>query len=397
MLQDPRWSWATYSRRERLGLLVLAVLMVAVFLSRPLWRATMPAGEPDPDFRARAAQLAEARTDARAGKSYSKGYGKGSGGKENSTAESFPFNPNTVTQSELVRLGLSERGAAGWVKYRKAGGRFDRPDQLARFRNIPDRHRERLMSLATFDSPGRSGGGSGSYANDTPVESFPYDPNTVTAAELVRLGLSERGAAGWVKYRKAGGRFDRPDQLARFRNIPDRHRERLLGLATYSQAAPGDGDSSAIAAAPRTYDSYPARPADPDFVIDINSASAAEWQQLRGIGPYWAGRFVKFRESMGGFVSTDQIGEIYGLPDSVFQKIAGQLAIESPIPSPLPINAATIDELRAHPYISRKLARVLVAYREEHGPYTGPEDMSQIRMLSANKLAKLMPYLSFEQ
>ena len=42
------------------------------------------------------------------------------------------FNPNTADSARLVRLGLPSFVAANIVKYRRAGGKFRRPSDLAR-------------------------------------------------------------------------------------------------------------------------------------------------------------------------------------------------------------------------------------------------------------------------
>ena len=82
----------------------------------------------------------------------------------------------------------------------------------------------------------------------------------------------------------------------------------------------------------------------------MNKATIQEWQQLKGIGPYYAKKITAFRQKLGGFASIEQIGTTYKLPDSVYLQIQPHLSL-SPVFRGLPINTATIDILAAHPYL----------------------------------------------
>jgi competence protein ComEA len=55
--------------------------------------------------------------------------------------------------------------------------------------------------------------------------------------------------------------------------------------------------------------------------IDINTADTAAFISLPGIGSKLANRIISFRTKLGGFNSIEQIKEVYGLRDSVFQII----------------------------------------------------------------------------
>jgi len=52
--------------------------------------------------------------------------------------------------------------------------------------------------------------------------------------------------------------------------------------------------------------------------VDINTATAAELKQLKGIGKVLSKRIVKYRESIGGFESVEQLNKVYGIEDSLY-------------------------------------------------------------------------------
>ena len=53
------------------------------------------------------------------------------------------------------------------------------------------------------------------------------------------------------------------------------------------------------------------------------------------------------------------------------------------------INAATVDQLTALPGIGPSLARRIVAFREEHGPFRRVEDLLKVRGIGEKSFQKL--------
>jgi DNA uptake protein ComE-like DNA-binding protein len=142
-------------------------------------------------------------------------------------------------------------------------------------------------------------------------------------------------------------------------------------------------------------DTFPARfPVRKPLVIFINSADSAAWEALPGIGPTLAARLVRFREKLGGFYSTAQVAETYGLPDSTFKKIQASLRLDSGSLKKLNINQMDEKSLGQHPYIRYKLARLIVQYRSNHGPFSHPEDLFNIPLVNDSIYRKLEKYIS---
>ena len=57
--------------------------------------------------------------------------------------------------------------------------------------------------------------------------------------------------------------------------------------------------------------------------------------------------------------------------------------------SPLDLNAATAEELDALPGIGEELARRIVEYREEHGPFESVEEIMEVSGIGEGKFADL--------
>lgn len=65
-------------------------------------------------------------------------------------------------------------------------------------------------------------------------------------------------------------------------------------------------------------------------VVNINSASAAEFEALPGIGPKMAARIVEYRQKNGPFKKIEELMNVRGLGEKNFLKLKAQLTIGSP-------------------------------------------------------------------
>ena len=164
------------------------------------------------------------------------------------------------------------------------------------------------------------------------VESFPFDPNTVTLEELVRLGLSERQAESILNYREKGGRFRSKEDFKKMYVVSDTLYERL-----------------------EPYIDIPK--------LELNAADSAALVGLRGIGPWYAHKILEYRESLGGFHSPEQLLEIYGMDEERFAPLREQVRADASLIRPLDIWNLSEEEMAVHPYVGRAAARSIVRYR----------------------------------
>jgi DNA uptake protein ComE-like DNA-binding protein len=130
--------------------------------------------------------------------------------------------------------------------------------------------------------------------------------------------------------------------------------------------------------------------------FDINTADTSAFIALPGIGSKLASRIVLFREKLGGFYDVRQIGEVYGLQDSIFRKISPMLKCDPNAVTKIDINNAEREALRMHPYIRWQLANALVAYRDQHGSFHSADDIAKLDNVDAEAVKKMMPYISFK-
>jgi competence ComEA-like helix-hairpin-helix protein len=216
---------------------------------------------------------------------------------------------------------------------------------------------------------------------------FYFDPNTLDAIGWKKLGLSDKTIHIIQNYLSKGGHFYKSDDLQKIYGIRQNEYERLAPYIKIESSPAKDnttGYSKKEKEPARTYYS----------IIDINTADTSSFIALPGIGAKLASRIVTFRDKLGGFYSIEQVGETYGLPDSTFQKIKQYLKLENTSVKKININTATVDELKAHPYIRYSIANPVVAYRNEHGPFSKIEDIKKVIIITDEVYKKIAPYLT---
>ena len=128
--------------------------------------------------------------------------------------------------------------------------------------------------------------------------------------------------------------------------------------------------------------------------IDLNTADTTEFQRLRGIGPVYAARIVRYRNLLGGFTDKEQLREVYGLPDSVYRRIAPRLTVDTSRIQRIDINTATYGQLVRHPYLDKDQVAAILRLRERQGSFQSLDDLHQIPIIEEETYNKITPYLS---
>ena len=129
--------------------------------------------------------------------------------------------------------------------------------------------------------------------------------------------------------------------------------------------------------------------------LPFSESDSVLLQIVPGIGALTAGRIIKHREQLGGFIHVDQLNEVYGLKPETIPLIWDYFDFNTVAPRQLDLNTLAEEELAKHPYISYQEAKVLVAYRLQHGPFHQLEDLLRIKIFKAEWVTKIGPYLSF--
>ena len=235
----------------------------------------------------------------------------------------------------------------------------------------------------------------------SPPDSFPissFNPNDLSVDQWQKLGLQQTIAQRISNYRQKGGTFRIKSDLLKIYGFP---------AEVYAQLKPYLLLPDSLTYTKKEYSTTPsakiekrvtpeAKPEKEVLSFDLNLADSTQLVQLKGIGPGLSRRIITYRNKLGGFHTSNQLREGDGLDSVVVEEVLKHGYIKTPILQQIPINSATVQELDAHPYITPKIANIIVDFRKQHGKYTSLENLYQIRALDRGTLDKLAPYLSFE-
>ncbi len=230
------------------------------------------------------------------------------------------------------------------------------------------------------------------YNNTFTGTMFYFDPNTLSADGWRKLGVKDKTITGIQHYIEKGGRFREPDDLRKVWGLRDDEKDRLV---PYVHIAGGQ-EKTYTNNYKNNYQPYEKKVYEKKEIsnVDINTGDSAAYDGLPGIGAGFSRRIIKFRDKLGGFYKVEQVGETFGLPDSVFQKIKPYLKISGDNIHKININTATEEELKAHPYIRWQLAKVITEFKKQHGDYKALIDLKKIMLINAETYDKISPYLT---
>ena len=131
-------------------------------------------------------------------------------------------------------------------------------------------------------------------------------------------------------------------------------------------------------------------------VVELNSADTTILKKVPGIGSTFARRIVKYRELLGGYVSVQQLTEVYGIDEERYEELKPWFIADSTFIRKLNVNQAPIRELYRHPYIDSQQARAINQLRRQKGRLTGWENLRLLEEFSEADRERLSHYLSFE-
>lgn len=219
---------------------------------------------------------------------------------------------------------------------------------------------------------------------NAPNQLFTFDPNTVSVEDAVKLGFPKKTAQTLEKYRSKGGKFKSKEDLKKLYGVSEKLYAKIESYILIEVKVKEEFVKSNT-----KYEKASQKQ------IDINTADSLQLLSLPMVGPATAKKILKFRNSLGGFYSVEQLRELYGMKDSVFTLIQPRLIVSSSNIKKLNVNTLSYEEMKKHPYINHVVASTIVAYRQKHGAYKTLNDLKSVGTINDELLAKLSNYISF--
>ncbi|MDN3586369.1 helix-hairpin-helix domain-containing protein [Pedobacter aquatilis] len=225
-----------------------------------------------------------------------------------------------------------------------------------------------------------------SSTEKVPHRLFKFDPNKIDVEDRQTLGLSAKQAQSIVNYRNKGGKFYKAEDLQRMYTVSPEMYKKLL---PYIEIEPQEYARKEFQFEKKDYVKKAL------VVVDVNQADSTALDQIKGIGPTFALRILKYRERLGGFHKKEQLLEVYGLDSAKYAEVKDQIFINPKSLRTININNADFNQLKTSPYLSYKQINAILQYRKQHGNYNSVDDLKKVLILNQQVIDKITPYLTF--
>ncbi|MGZ3862012.1 MAG: ComEA family DNA-binding protein [Bacteroidia bacterium] len=213
---------------------------------------------------------------------------------------------------------------------------------------------------------------------------FYFDPNKVSEEQAVKLGWSAKAARTFMNYRNKGGKFRKAEDLQKLYGMTDALYARLKPYVLIANETKGENSTQ------QTF----VKKQEEKITLEINSADSLQWLKLKGIGPGFTHRILKYKSLLGGYTNTEQLKEVYYFTDSLYNLIKDNLTVNPALVQKLKVNQVDFKTMVHHPYIKYEGTKCIFALKR--GKKIKAEDLNNSSCFSREVLAKLMPYLDFE-
>lgn len=212
----------------------------------------------------------------------------------------------------------------------------------------------------------------------TPKKAF--NPNDYSKKDWMKLGLSEKQAAVVCRFSQRG--LSSNEDLENIFVLPKELFNKIKDSTFYPELKQEKSvfEKKVIES------------------VELNSVTREALIDLPGIGAFYADKIISYRENLGGYVSIEQLREIWKFEEYVHLEHLEQfLTVDSRIIERLDLNNSTFEQLKNHPYISYSVANSIVKMRKAHGDYYDLEELLESKLIDRELFEKIRTYLKVEQ
>jgi DNA uptake protein ComE-like DNA-binding protein len=221
---------------------------------------------------------------------------------------------------------------------------------------------------------------------------YPYNPNFISDYKGYKIGMSVAEIDRLLTFRKENNFVNSAEEFQAVTKVSDS----LLNAISPYFKFPDWVKNKKEFKDYKKYDNSAFAKKEKIAIIDINQATQEDLIKIYGIGEAISLRILKFKESLGGFVSMEQMNDVWGLSPEVIENLNTHFKILAmPTVKKIDINNASIKELSTFPYFKYPISKNIVTFRSMNGDLKNSEDLTKIKGLSIEKAKIIALYLDF--
>ena len=200
-------------------------------------------------------------------------------------------------------------------------------------------------------------------ANKRP-KMYLYNPNFITDYKGYKLGMSVDEIDRLLAFRKENKYVNSSQEFQNVTKVSDS----LLNVMSPYFKFPDWVNNKKEYKEFKKYPNQAFAKNEKIVLIDINQATKEDLIKIYGIGEAISVRILKQKEVLGGFVSMEQMKDVWGLSPEVIENLNSHFKV-SVLPNfkKIDINNASLKELSQFYYFKYPLAKEIVTYRSMKG------------------------------
>ena len=291
----------------------------------------------------------------------------------------FYFNPNKISKDSLELLGFSNKQAWNMVNFRSKVKEFDTKQELLKLYSMTDSLYKVIEPFILLEKEiSQRDSLLKNKDEDLKPRLFIFNPNDITKDSLVLLGFTSKSAQTLINFRESINGFKSKEELKKvFGVTPD----------LYQKIEP--------------FISIPSKKSNPEEepesdLIELNTSTKEDLMSAKGIGAAFSKRIIEHRKNLGGFLSINQLEEVFGIDKDWIVKYGKQFTIDKGKIKKININTIEFKKLLRHPYIEFSEVKRIINYRDMHVKFSSLEQIRDNNLINPEQYRKIVPYLSLE-
>lgn len=232
-------------------------------------------------------------------------------------------------------------------------------------------------------------------AKNSKPKIYLFNPNFITDYKGYKLGMSVQEIDRLLAFRKENKYVNSPKEFQNVTKVSDS----LLNVMAPYFKFPDWVNNKKQNSKFKEYASYQNQAfgkKEKIVIIDINHATKEDLVKIYGIGEAISVRILKQKEILGGFVSMEQMNDVWGLSPEVIENLNTHFKIlVFPNFKKIDVNNASLKELSQFHYFRYALAKEIVTYRSMKGNIKNIDDLIKIKGFPVDKAKIIDLYLDF--
>lgn len=296
----------------------------------------------------------------------------------------FYFDPNIASEEEFAKLGFSQKAIKSIINFRNKKGKFYKKEDLKKIYNVSEEEYDAVKDYIVIQESGHKK----NYREKEKkkISYFNFDPNTAGLEDFEALGLKKWQALNILNYREKGGYFTNKEDFSKIYGLSESDFEKLKPYIEIKI------DSSKIRTKTQTTNNRIKK--DKTIIIELNSTNIEELQKLEGVGKFYAGKIIEYREKLGGYYQKQQLLEVYGINEELYYLIQGQIIVDTNKIKKININTADFTRLIKHPYFEKEEVKTILNYRKFAKEINSYEELLKQKAVSKELYIKTKPYIT---